>query len=107
MFYPGVDRHLNPRWRNPPHCYHNGAVWPFVGGFHVASLALAGRPQEAGGLLEGLAGANRVADWGFHEWLHGETGEPAGAPQQTWNAGMYVLAWNGVHNTDAVRNLFR
>lgn len=106
MFYPGVDRHLNPRWRNPPHAYHNGAVWPFVGGFHVIALVLAGRDEEARSLLQGLAEANRVADWGFHEWLHGETGEPAGAPQQTWNAGMYVAAWHAVHKPANLRLLF-
>jgi glycogen debranching enzyme len=106
MYYAGVDRHLHPRWRNPPYAYHNGAVWPFVGGFHVAALALAGRSDEAAGLLVELAEANRVGQWGFHEWLDGESGEPSGAPQQTWNAGMYVLAWHAVRSAGSVHLVF-
>jgi len=105
----GVEEHLDPRWANPPHCYHNGGAWPFVGGFHVAALALSGRGDEATDLLERLATANRVAavgEWGFHEWLHGETGLPDGAPNQTWNAGLYVLAHTAVREPGRVRGLF-
>lgn len=106
MFVPGVETHLNPRWRNPPHGYHNGGAWPFVGGFHVTSLALSGQIEEAEAMLERLAAANQAGEWGFHEWLHGRTGEPMGAPGQTWNAGMFVLAAEAVKDPDRVRMLF-
>ena len=38
-----------PHWRecygtlNVPHQYHNGGIWPFIGGFYVAALVQAGR----------------------------------------------------------------
>ena len=39
-----VVRPGDPDWRdyygtlNVPHHYHNGGVWPFIGGFYVAAL---------------------------------------------------------------------
>ena len=32
---------------NLPHYYHNGGIWPFIGGFYVAALVKAGRLKEA------------------------------------------------------------
>lgn len=104
-----TETYMNPRWTNPPFCYHNAGIWPFVGGFHVTAMALSGRQDHAADLLSKLAAANRVglgSPWGFHEWLHGRTGEPNGAPDQAWNAGMYVLAHHAVADPDRVRALF-
>ncbi|MBT8250427.1 MAG: hypothetical protein KJN81_09185 [Acidimicrobiia bacterium] len=96
LFDPESDRLQDPRWRNPPGSYHNGAVWPYIGGFHIAALAKVGRTDEARQMLVHLAQANRIAlngNWGFHEWLRDETGEPSGAPDQAWNAGTYAMAY--------------
>ncbi len=85
-----ADATQDPRWRNAPGRYHNGAVWPFVGGFHAAAVARCGRRDEAIFLLDRLATANAQGD-GFHEWigLDGVVGGPSG---QAWNAGAYLLA---------------
>ena len=102
-----AETYMNPRWKNPPYCYHNAGIWPFVGGFHVTALALSSRQEEASDLLSRLASANQVGSegsWGFHEWLHGETGEPHGAPDQAWNAGMYLLAHHAVEDPHRVRS---
>jgi glycogen debranching enzyme len=50
VIHPG-----NKDWReyyrnnnlNLPEQYHNGGIWPFVGGFYVAALVKAGRLDEA------------------------------------------------------------
>ena len=76
--------------RNVPHQYHNGGVWPFIGGFHVAALEKAGRHQEAEAVLVRLAELNRRGD--FCEWHHGVTLEPAGVAQQAWSVGMFLYA---------------
>jgi glycogen debranching enzyme len=102
-----AETYMNPRWTNPPYSYHNAGIWPFVGGFHVTALALGSRPDEASHLLSRLAAANHAGiegPWGFHEWLHGETGEPSGAPDQAWSAGMYVLAHHAVEDPDRIRS---
>jgi glycogen debranching enzyme len=96
--YPG-----DPDWRdyylnrnlNVPNQYHNGGIWPFVGGFYVAALVKHGDLKEATAALEQLAEANRQGkqgEWEFNEWLHGVTGRPMGQELQGWSAGMYVYA---------------
>ena len=40
--------------------------------------------------LLNLAELNRRGQ--FNEWHHGETGEPLGAQDQAWSAGMYLFA---------------
>ena len=59
---------------NMPHQYHNGGIWPMIGGFHVAALVRHRWYDEAERLLVLLAQANRQrinSDYGFNEWLHG------------------------------------
>jgi hypothetical protein len=86
----------DPDWRsyygslNAPHRYHNGGVWPFLGGFYVAALVKAGRGEAATQALLALAELNGRGQ--FNEWHHGETGEPMGAQDQAWSAGMYLFA---------------
>jgi glycogen debranching enzyme len=106
MFKPTADRFQDEEWRNPPYCYHNGAIWPFVGGFYVAALARGGHHRTAEQALVRLARANQVGvdgAWEFREWLHGQTGEPHGAQQQTWNAGMYVVAQQALEGKQVAR----
>jgi hypothetical protein len=100
MFVEVADRNQAERWRNPPGAYHNGAVWPFIGGFHVLALAERGRREAAESMLARLAAANDSHGdaWGFPEWLHAETGRPAGATGQTWNAAAYVLAYRALED---------
>ena len=94
----------DPLWRtymgrhrqNMEHRYHNGGIWPFVGGFWVLALAAAGRRAEARVELEKLARANAVGNWKFIEWFNGATGAPEGMPRQSWNAAMFLLATAGL-----------
>jgi hypothetical protein len=75
---------------NVPDHYHNGGIWPFIGGFYVAALVHAGRSAQAAKALERLAALNVSGD--FNEWHHGETGEAMGVRDQAWSAGMYLFA---------------
>ncbi|MBI2312332.1 MAG: glycoside hydrolase [Betaproteobacteria bacterium] len=72
--------------------YHNGGIWPLVGGFWVMALLRAGKRRKAQEELLRLARANALNGWEFNEWLHGKTGEPCGMPRQSWNAAMFLLA---------------
>ena len=90
----------SPQWRgymarhgqNFAWQYHNGGIWPFVGGFWVAALCRAGQAQAASRALERLAAANALGDWAFCEWLHGRTFALEGMRGQTWNAATFLLA---------------
>lgn len=102
VIHPG-----NKDWReyyrnnnlNLPEQYHNGGIWPFVGGFYVAALVKTGRLAEARRQLEKLAEVNRLGveeEWEFNEWCHGRSGQPMGYPHQAWSAGMYIFAYHCV-----------
>ncbi|CAM4498445.1 GH15 family glucan-1,4-alpha-glucosidase [Paenibacillus endophyticus] len=84
---------------NLPYQYHNGGIWPFVGGFYVAALMKAGKKEFAREELENLARANQVgkrSEWEFNEWLNGRSGMPSGMAYQAWSAGMYIFAYKCV-----------
>ncbi|MBS0418595.1 MAG: glycoside hydrolase [Proteobacteria bacterium] len=88
LWRPYMARHRqNQVWQ-----YHNGGIWPMVGGFWVAALAAAGRSRQAQQALEGMARACEVGSWAFTEWLHGRTLAPRGMPGQSWNAAAFLMA---------------
>ena len=88
LWRPYMGRHRqNLAWQ-----YHNGGIWPFVGGFYAAALAEQGERARAQGALAALAGACSLNGWQFNEWLHGRTLEPMGMAGQSWNAASFLLA---------------
>lgn len=78
--------------QNLEHQYHNGGLWPFVGGFWVLALTRLGKLEQARAELEKLAYVNSLDDWRFTEWFHGQTLAPMGMAGQSWNAAMFLLA---------------
>ena len=86
---------------NIPDHYHNGGIWPFIGGLWVRYLIAAGRVELAHRELAGLAEACRqgvTGEWEFNEWLHGTTGRPMGKAHQAWSAASYVHAYAALHH---------
>lgn len=101
-FFPFV-RPGDPEWSsryeklNQPGRYHNGGVWPFIGGFYVAACIAAGRRQLARKRLDALARAvlparNAELEFGFNEYLQAQTGQAAGYDWQSWSAAMFLYA---------------
>jgi hypothetical protein len=102
----------DPDWReylllrdlNKPFHYHNGGIWPFIGGFYVAALAAAGWLTQAQEQLARLADLNRQGvggEWEFNEWAHGVSGRPMGFARQSWSAAMYIYAYEAVRRGEA------
>ncbi|HEY6515311.1 MAG TPA: glycoside hydrolase 100 family protein [Steroidobacteraceae bacterium] len=88
LWRPYMARHRqNEVWQ-----YHNGGIWPMVGGFWVVALAAAGQLPQARLELERLARACALRNWGFTEWLHGTKGTPRGMRGQSWNAAAFLMA---------------
>ena len=88
LWRPYMARHRqNEVWQ-----YHNGGIWPMVGGFWVLALAAAGRLPEARLELVKLARACALRGWSFNEWLHGTEGTPRGMSGQSWNAAAFLMA---------------
>jgi glycogen debranching enzyme len=99
MFKSSVEKFQAREWRNPPFCYHNAGVWPFIGGFYVLAVLKSGAKELALHELEHLACANRLGietEWEFREWINAKTAKPAGAAYQSWNASTYIMAYKAV-----------
>lgn len=100
--YPVVQAG-DPDWRayytvnllNLPHHYHNGGVWPFIGGMWVVFLHRLGFHEIASRELVRLAQLNQLGrdqEWEFNEWAHGVTGRPMGKAFQAWSAASFIHA---------------
>jgi hypothetical protein len=82
---------------NQPGEYHNGGIWPFVSGFHVAALVAADQLALAEQKLIELTALckkkkNGELDFGFNEWVRASDGSPRGEDYQFWSASMYLYA---------------
>ncbi|MBC2602525.1 amylo-alpha-1,6-glucosidase [Puniceicoccus vermicola] len=105
VLYPAIEPN-DKEWRdymklfnlNLPNQYHNGGIWPWVGGLYVAALVKANRLDKAKTELIHLAEALRLGEeeWECNEWLHGCTGIPMGYPYQAWSAGVFLYALEAV-----------
>ena len=82
--------------QNLPHQYHNGGIWPFVGGYWVVALARMGMADLARQELERLIALNDEDGWRFTEWFHGQSLERGGMAGQSWNAAALLLALDAV-----------
>lgn len=101
-FFPWIkpgDPDWRPRYRNynMPGEYHNGGVWPFICGFYIAALIVAGRYRLAEKKLTALTGLIRhsregKAEYGFNEWFKAQDVTPRGQDWQSWSAAMYLYA---------------
>lgn len=100
--YP-VVQFGDPDWRpyytvnllNLPGHYHNGGIWPLIGGMWVRFIERLGfhdvACQELVRLTE-LCRAGIRDEWEFNEWYHGTTGRPMGKAYQAWSASSYIHA---------------
>ncbi|PIT98391.1 MAG: glycogen debranching protein [Candidatus Andersenbacteria bacterium CG10_big_fil_rev_8_21_14_0_10_54_11] len=82
-------------FKNKPYEFHNGGLWPLLNGFYAADLARRGKRELAERFLTAAHAANRLGrngeEWGFYEFIHGQTLRPGGTPQQTWSAAAAVI----------------
>lgn len=92
LWRPYMSRHKqNYAWQ-----YHNGGIWPMVGGFWVTAFVKCGRTKQARAELVKLARACALDNWKFAEWLHGRTYACRGMPGQSWNAAAFLMASHAV-----------
>jgi sucrose-6F-phosphate phosphohydrolase len=98
----------DPEWKpyytvnllNLPHHYHNGGIWPFIGGMWVRFIYRLGLSDLAAHELFRLAELNKLgrqSEWEFNEWVHGTTGRPMGKRFQAWSAASYIRACSEMH----------
>ena len=110
--YPAVHAG-DPEWRdyftvnlsNLPNHYHNGGIWPFIGGLWVRYFNRLGLGELARREMVKLTHLCRQGvqhEWEFNEWHHGETGRPMGKAFQAWSAASYLQACHDLHVASSV-----
>jgi hypothetical protein len=82
-------------FKNQPHYYHNGGLWPMITAWYVIDLAQRDQTKLAERYLQAIAEANGTT---FYEYLSGDTYQPNGTIQLAWNAALYVLADSTLRN---------
>jgi len=83
------------RWSELPYLqepgnYHNGGIWPFVGGFYVATLKKEKKPYEKE--FDKLIESCKLGNWRFSEWLN-SNGKIMGSANQSWSSAMLLYAY--------------
>ncbi len=83
-------------FKNQPHEYHNGGLWPMITGFYAADLAARSETDGAEYYLDAINRANALAmdgqPWSFPEYVHGRTYRASGTRHQAWSAAATVMA---------------
>ncbi len=105
--YPVVQAG-DPEWRsyytvnllNLPHHYHNGGIWPFIGGMwvrYIHKLGMTNLARRELVKLGELCFRGVGAEWEFNEWHHGITGRAMGKAYQAWSAASFLRACHDLH----------
>jgi glycogen debranching enzyme len=105
--YPPIQAG-DPEWReyftvnvlNLPNHYHNGGIWPFIGGLwvrYVHKLGLTDLARRELVKLALLCHQGVSHEWEFNEWYHGVTGRPMGKAYQCWTAASFIRACHDLH----------
>jgi glycogen debranching enzyme len=89
------------QFRNKPHTFHNGGLWPVWNGFLLACMKNKKQEVEQR-IYQALVQACRHSlnpenKYEFNECLHGQTSEPNGLPFCSWSAAGLILANNGFY----------
>ena len=96
-------------FKNKPHEYHNGGLWPMITGFYVADLCKRNKEGRAREYLRCIHEANASQmdndPWSFPEFVNGQSFEPGGTKWQGWSAagaliGHYALEGRPVFRID-------
>lgn len=105
--YPPVqagDREWRPYFTvnllNLPNHYHNGGIWPFIGGLwvrYIHKLGLRDIARRELVHLTRLCAMGAGQEWEFNEWHHGVTGRPMGKAFQAWSAASFIKACHSLH----------
>ena len=87
-------------FKNQPHEYHNGGLWPLISGFYIADMVQNGEVEKARRYLADLHQANRMEmdnkPWGFPEFIHGKNLTPGGNRHQGWSASAALMGYHAL-----------
>ena len=86
--------------KEQPYCYHNGGIWPMIGGFWIASLVASKQYTFAVSEFKSLQQTLQSQGWLFNEYMHGQSSQPLGRDNQAWSAAGYIVAYHAIYLHD-------
>jgi hypothetical protein len=85
--WPALRRYHLHEFRNRPHEYHNGGIWPIWLGWLALGLARADRPTPLSRLRTLVSErVGPLETYAFDEYFHGATGTPGGVTHMAYSA---------------------
>lgn len=94
--WPALENHHAYRFKNHPHHFHNGGIWPVVLGFAGLALVQNGASDPAANLLDAVTDFLSQDARMFHEYLTSDLFEWAGTPSLSFSAAGYILLYEAV-----------
>ncbi|MFT4313001.1 MAG: amylo-alpha-1,6-glucosidase [Candidatus Woesearchaeota archaeon] len=92
--YVQLQQNVGFEFKNTPHNYHNGGVWPLINGFYVAAKKELS-DSSAEKTYTALKELNAKDDYSYTEWFNAETLQPKGMKHQAWSAAAQIIAKRG------------
>jgi len=90
--WPHLINNYRFKFRNKPHEYHNGGLWPLVHGFFLSSY----KNKKSKEYLEDFAKILSRDKYTFAEFYSGKTYKAGGTRNLGFSASAYVLAYNAI-----------
>jgi len=90
-WYQVLSSNFSYEFKNKPHHYQNGGMWPMVNGWWGSALCNAGWESEAREMLLNIHNFNQKNDWGFYEYGDSKDGNPYGTSQMAFSAAGAVI----------------
>lgn len=83
-------------FKNKPHHYHNGGLWPLIQGFYISGLVKQKKELQAKRYLKNFAAVLKEDNYEFHEYFDSKYFKPRGVKEHGFSAAGYVIAYNSV-----------
>jgi hypothetical protein len=85
--WPALRRYHLHEFRNTPHEYHNGGIWPIWLGWLALALAATDRVEALEALRQSVSETLASSDsFAFEEFFHGRTRRPGGTTRMAYSA---------------------
>ncbi len=83
-------------FRNKPHHYHNGGLWPLIQGFFISSLTTHSKTKQAQRFLSHFSEILSEDKWQFREYYDSKNYSPKGIRRIGFSASGFIIAYQSV-----------
>jgi len=83
-------------FRNKPHDYHNGGLWPLIQGFFISALVYNEKISRAKKYLKEFSEFLEKDKYFFHEYVNSKSYKPRGIKRIGFSAAGYIIAYLSV-----------